>query len=664
MKLLLMFFFSIAVSLFVIGFGSYLTANRSVKDLYINQGSQIIDKSEQAITYFLNEYESSTQYYAGSQSIMNHIKSGSTDHSMVLKDLEAFKNAHADLLYIYIGIEDKQMIMYPEDDLPEGYDPTSRDWYKQAKEKKATIWTDPYPDASTGLIVVTVATPVYDTDGKLLGVVGIDFTLTTLSEELAKTQIGENGYLFLTTSIGNVIAHPDETLLDKPIPVESVLKKITSEDTGSMTYTYKEKTGKKDNTKEEKKILVFNTVDKNGWKLGGSIYYSEVNDYALAILKNILILGVISLALGVFISVILANSISRPIKSLLEDMTKVKTGDFSIRTNVSRSDEIGDLAKSFNLMVEQLGILINNINSASKKVLVASENLNVSSKIAGEAIKEIALASDEIARSAGEEAEQAERGSLFITEISDQLTVLNANQDEITEYIGIVTQSKEKGVHTVGNLKNKNKTNQQSNTKIADSIFSLAEKIKEIIYFLETITTIAAQTNLLALNASIEAARAGEHGKGFAVVADEIRKLAEASNHAATEINTIVSNIVKNTDDTVSMMDSVTKIGNDQAEVVLEVDQSLSDISSSIEGITEKIATLNNSIVQLDHHRVEMVDVITNISAVSQETAAASEEVNATVQEQSYAITKISEAVEDLHALANELTKTINQFKI
>ena len=111
--------------------------------------------------------------------------------------------------WTYFGEADGTYHIWPlDDELPSDYDPRTRPWYKAAVDAGRTTLTEPYFDITTGVETITVATPVYR-DGKLLGVVGADFSTATLSDVLNQTDLGGLGHAFLTTSNGKILAHPD-----------------------------------------------------------------------------------------------------------------------------------------------------------------------------------------------------------------------------------------------------------------------------------------------------------------------------------------------------------------------------------------------------------------------------------------------------------------------
>ena len=115
---------------------------------------------------------------------------------------------------MYYGTASGKFAIYPDAKMPDGYDATTRPWYKQALEHKGqVIITPPYKDAVTGNNVVAIAQTV-EKDGQVVGVIGIDCTLATLAERISTKKVGNTGYVFISDVSGNVLAHPQKDLIN------------------------------------------------------------------------------------------------------------------------------------------------------------------------------------------------------------------------------------------------------------------------------------------------------------------------------------------------------------------------------------------------------------------------------------------------------------------
>ena len=122
--------------------------------------------------------------------------------------LKSIKESDKDILNMYYGTASGKFKTYPNVKMPDGYDSTTRPWYKQALEHKGeVIITPPYKDAVTGNNVVAIARTV-EKNGKVIGVVGMDCSLATLADRISTKKVGTTGYVFISDVNGNVIAHP------------------------------------------------------------------------------------------------------------------------------------------------------------------------------------------------------------------------------------------------------------------------------------------------------------------------------------------------------------------------------------------------------------------------------------------------------------------------
>jgi len=198
--------------LLILGIGSYNQSKEKLEDKLKLTSMQTLNE----INVSLNEYFSSMEQLVSITSENTHllnVKDG--DNLSYISDLlKTIKDSNADVMNAYFAIETKEMYIYPKQSLPDGYDPTSRGWYKEALSNKGNvIITPPYEDASTGANVITMAKAVVK-DNKVVGVVAIDCSLKTLASKIAEKKVGNTGSVFLSDVDGKIIAHKDEKLVN------------------------------------------------------------------------------------------------------------------------------------------------------------------------------------------------------------------------------------------------------------------------------------------------------------------------------------------------------------------------------------------------------------------------------------------------------------------
>lgn len=333
--------------------------------------------------------------------------------------------------------------------------------------------------------------------------------------------------------------------------------------------------------------------------------------------RYLLTISASAAAITVLIAFWFAGTLVRPIRQLALAHQQLADGDLTVRVPVTRSDELGDIARSFNDMSSRFTELITGlqetttrVNNLAGDVATSAQQMAGAATSAASSVSEMAASADQVALSAADLARSAENTSQAAGRGRETLTSLNNMMAAISREAEITGK-------VINEL----------------SQFSLA--IGEMV---EIITEIAEQTNLLALNAAIEAARAGEHGRGFAVVADEVRKLAEKSAAAARQI-----------------LDHATSIHNSADNALRTVQNNINSIAAGVKQVAssgEEFAAIIAASEQLSRRIQEVARAAEEISNAAQNAAAATEEQTATAEEVAAAIESLRQQMEEVANMA------------
>ncbi len=370
-----------------------------------------------------------------------------------------------------------------------------------------------------------------------------------------------------------------------------------------------------------------------GWVVGSGIYTDDVDAIFLGSLKHLAIwLAGLCTAFGALLWW-LSSSIARPVDALRAFGTTMqeigRDGDLSRRMPVHGDDEIASVMRAFNALMD-------NFQSGLKEVFSYLSTVSTASERTVERASNIRDGSSSQRQSVMEAAEAAEQMTRNIEKIADD----TRSAEQLASDAGSMASAGEQTVRSVTEGMHRIAENVAQSSSIIETLGSRSQEITGIV---QVIKDIADQTNLLALNAAIEAARAGEQGRGFAVVADEVRKLAERSAGATTEISKVIGSIQSDTTRAVDAMQNGSLIAREGVEQVARAGESMVAILHS----TERIGSLTRDIAASVRTQT---DAVRDIAARADEIARQAESNSASSVDAHAEAVSLAEASRSLNA--------------
>jgi methyl-accepting chemotaxis protein len=572
--------------------------------------------------------------------------------------LDGIVQSHKSICNAYIGTVNGVFTVMPKQDLPAGFDPRQRPWYKDAVNKQGqVILTDPYEDSlKKGNFMVTFAKTVKDSSsGEMVGVSAIDIKLDDISKMVQEKKVGEKGYIVLFDKNGTVIGSKDKDILNK-----------TSKELNWIPKVISNKEEMYEDTINGTSYLISTTKDSStGWIAAAFIPKSELTSRVNGARNMILLISLASLIAALFIGNLIAGLITKPVVSLEKTLEKMKDGDFTenIDNNIA-IHEIDRITKGINTVKDEMVAILSNIHQVSDDIRSSSGTLKTIAEQSNTAGEEISKVVQEIASGAGKQAEAMEESQNLIIQLESEVEESIIRAQNMVEISKGVKNSTENGTKIIKDLSDKFVLTSKSSREVSGKIKDLAEKSNEISTITETITSITEQTNLLALNASIEAARAGELGKGFAVVAGEVRKLAEQSAESALQINKVTNEIKASISDLLLKVEYSMSLDKATGESVTVTEKAFEHIAESIIELEDSIKIVDKSLNEINNHKELVISKIQEVSSVSQEIAATTEEVSASTEEQSAGLEEVVAASDILEGFSSDLNVLVKKFKI
>lgn len=584
---------------------------------------------------------------------------------------QSMKETHSLYAGIFIGTTQGNYLEFPPAVWPAGHDPRLRPWYKGQSAVTTNTHVNLAYTTGQGVPSCAISARVMDRDNKFAGILGIDINLSTLVNWVSQIKNGQTGYLMLVEGSGTVLADPMHS--------DMTFKNISASPFAAFKNLLKQQDSTFIGSVDGKDSLVTVLTGYHGYKLVAVMDVDEVYAATDSLVQSIIVIGACIGLVLLGIAFLLSRSISNPIQELVRTARFVAEGRLDEMTGVKRfSGEMGVLYQSLHSMVENLGKHIKNAESKSVEAEIQTQKAQEAlaqaevARLAGDRARKegaiqtandlesvvhgVSTTADSLCTQAQSVANSTALQLQRTTEAATAMEEMNASVIEIANNASLAARNvetahdeAEKGGTIVQQVAGSIGQVQQVAHTLSQQLQHLGSKAQDIGRIMDMISDVADQTNLLALNAAIEAARAGEAGRGFAVVADEVRKLAEKTMTATSEVGNVVGAIQAGTNASIDGMQKVAGLVDTSTALSAQAGKALEEIVNMVQ---------------------HSADQVRSIATASEEQSAASEEitrniseVNSLATDMTLAMNTAGESVRGLTDQTRELEQIIVRLK-
>nr|WP_145403757.1 methyl-accepting chemotaxis protein [Paenibacillus xylanexedens] len=448
-------------------------------------------------------------------------------------------------------------------------------------------------------------------------------------------------------------------MYEQPVVVANALKEMLNTDRPTFTTFYSDDFG-------TWTTIAYPIKDSNGKIFA----YFAVDADASAVpagLNSLLLNGTIILVafllLFLIIQYLVVKNTLSPIRHLIKGIDEVSKGNLDVNIPTGK-DDLGLVNEKFNVMVRK-------INDTIVKVQMTSQEVNQSAKELYEVSERNSDNADSINHNVTQIAsnirsqEQATRDSArAMSEMATVIQTIASSSASVADEAYEMERRSQQGNSVVRQVSEQMNLITESVKNTASAIEVLESRSQEIGDILNIISGISSQTNLLALNASIEAARVGEEGRGFAVVAGEVRKLAEQSEQATSQVGVLIQEIQAGIRQAVRAMEQGTSEVDTGLTVADQTGQLFDEILEAAKKVSQQIQEVSSATEEISAGTEEMTATAEDLSASVSKTAVSSEQISVSVDEQKASSITLVDSSTRLNDMSEELQELISHFHV
>ncbi len=405
------------------------------------------------------------------------------------------------------------------------------------------------------------------------------------------------------------------------------------------------------------------------WKVAVNKPEEELSTGIRLFLYRLTLLSIlVSAAIAALVCIcakLITDNLFRPIKQLERHAQHIsENGDLSTLFESKAKDEIGTLAQAFNGMTANMSDIIKEVNNTAKKINEAAQRLSASTQEVSASTQEISTTMHEINTGAVDQSSKTSATITTINEMIDSVSSVNLNAklgaEAAQETARLAAQGVDNSAKAVAKIIRINEVA----TDVKTLVMNLGDRSVRIGKILAVITNIADQTNLLSLNAAIEAARAGEAGRGFSVVAEEIRKLAENSGQAASQINKLLKEIQAETGQAITSVQLANEEVEEGSYIIDNVRVALDSILQAAKQSERQVQQMYEA-AQIQLKKVNLVNTaVKGIDTVAKSSEGSTRDVTQALAEMSGNTQNVTATAQSLVEMAAKLQQTVRKFKL
>jgi methyl-accepting chemotaxis protein len=571
-----------------------------------------------------------------------------------------------------------------------GYDESGADFYNIAMRTGEETVVEPfmYNVGGEDTLITSLVVPIKK-NGQPIAVVGTDITLSRIQTGVKGIRPYEGSIAAVFSNRGLIAGHFDPSRIgksmidtEKEILGDRMASFINAIKTGAL-YSFSAIT----NNNGKKAEFVFISIPffigktTTPWALALGIPHKVINAPVFLMLRISIIISVVMLLVIAIAALLIARSISKPLKSMANAFNILGDGDLTGQLDITRKDEIGDIARVFNETVDKIKNLVLIIKKQSITLFDIGNELSSNMTETAAAINEITANIQSIKGRVINQSDGVTETNAAMEQITVNIEKLSGHVErqsnsvshsslaieEMLANIQSVSQTLIKNAANVKELIDASEVGRSGLQEVAENIQEIARESEGLLEINAVMENIASQTNLLSMNAAIEAAHAGEAGKGFAVVADEIRKLAENSGEQSKTISTVlkkikdsIDKITKSTESVLNKFEAIdigVRTVSDQEE---NIRNAMEEQSAGSKQILEAIGQLNEVTQMVKDGSTQMLKSSAQVIQESKKLEAVTQEISDRMNEMATGTDQINVAVNRVNGISDANKQSID----